>query len=267
VGPAASCDGVPHGQSEERTRYEVMTVPYGQTCPKEVQTHTCDNGFWSDWTGSFVYESCEVGGPQPCDSQPHGTVQSYTAYAQYSVEYGGTCLSEVRTRVCNNGVWTDWTGSYEAWTCTVKECAAGMSQSRSCGLNNRGTQTRPCLVGWPLDGKWDPNWGACIDPDVCKDGADVPSTPCNGGLGWEPRTCVNGQYVPSGTCGACTGKYVDPCGKYKTEEACFKDRSCTVWIYNPTPHCARMQFDTTQCRDLYAPKWCSADYGCSWTWL
>lgn len=270
VGPAASCDGVPHGKSEVRTRYEVTSVPYGETCPKEVQTHTCDNGFWSDWTGTYVYESCEVGQPSWCDSQyPHGTVQSYTAYAEYSVEFGESCLSEVRTRVCNNGAWSTWTGSYEAYTCSVQECAIGTTQTRSCGLNNRGTQSRSCLSG-PQKGSWASTWDTCVDPDVCKDGAYVEPTTCNGGFGWEARTCVTGQYQLSGMCGSCSGTFVDPCPENKTAEACYAARyeglSCYGGFFAAAPRCRFSSPFKTTCYDFHDSSICTPTFGCSWAW-
>lgn len=267
VGPAADCDGVPHGKSEQRTRYEVTSVPFGETCPKEEQTHTCDNGFWSDWSGTYTYESCEVAQPAWCDSgHPHGYIDSYTAYAEYSVVFGESCLSEVRTRVCNDGVWSTWTGSYEAFSCKVQECAVGTTQSRSCGLNNRGTQTRSCLTG----GSWNPNWNACVDPDVCKDNAYVEPTPCNGGFGWEARTCVKGQYQLSGTCGSCSGTFVDPCNENKTSQSCSSARyeglACYGGFFDDAPRCRFTSPFAFHCGDFHEPKYCTSTFNCSWTW-
>lgn len=269
VGPAADCDAIPHGKSEEQTRYGVTSVTYGEVCPKEVQTHTCDNGFWSDWTGTYVYESCEVAPPQPCDGQLHGTVQSYTAYAQYSVEFGASCLSEVRTRVCNNGAWSTWTGSYDASTCSVQECAIGTKQTRSCGLNNRGTQSRSCLSAGPYKGSWDFNWDACVDPDVCKDGAYVDPVPCNGGFGWEHRSCAAGQYELSGTCGSCSGTFVDPCNENKTADSCgaarYEGLSCYGGFFAAAPRCRFTSPFKTTCYDFHEPTFCTPTFGCSWT--
>jgi len=246
--------------------YEVPTVPFGQTCPKEVQTHTCDNGAWTAWTGQYLYESCSVDPPAGCEGSAHGTVQSRTLYAASSVVFGSSCQSEVQTRVCNDGTWSAWTGTYQSPYCSVQECAVGSVQTQSCGLNNRGTQTMPCLSS----GYWRGYFGPCMDPDVCKDGSPMSASPCNGNQGWQARSCVNGHPQVVSACGACSGTFVDPCAENQTQDACFKAKyngaSCGVWILNPTPHCA-LNVVNPVCSDFTSGAACSPSFGCSWTWL
>jgi hypothetical protein len=267
VGPAANCDGVLHGQSAQRTMYEVTQVPFGQVCPMEVQTRTCDNGAWSPWTGQYLYESCDVEPPAGCEGSPHGTIQSRTLYAESTAVFGSSCKSEVQTRVCNDGAWSGWTGSYSYLYCSVQQCAVGSVQTQSCGLNNRGKQTMPCTSYGYWRGYWDP----CVDPDTCVDGSYIAPSPCNGNQGWQKRSCVSGQPKVVGECGACSGNFVDPCGQNKTVQACFAAQydgvSCGVWVENPTPHCAIAPVVTTQCYDIQGPAACTPNFGCSWTWL
>ena len=40
------------GESESRSCYESIVVPYGDTCEYSIQTRTCNNGSWDpDWPG------------------------------------------------------------------------------------------------------------------------------------------------------------------------------------------------------------------------
>ncbi len=83
-----------------------------------------------------------------------------------------------------------------ASTVVTTECAVNTNQNRSCGLNNRGTQTRVCGSA----GTWG-NWGTCNDNDVCIDG-HTNTIECGAGhVGNYPeRHCISGQWVAQGTC-------------------------------------------------------------------
>jgi hypothetical protein len=59
----ANCGDTPHGQEETRTRYHSSSVPAGQSCASEIQTRTCNNGWWGPWSGSYAFESCSVSSP------------------------------------------------------------------------------------------------------------------------------------------------------------------------------------------------------------
>lgn len=48
------------GSQQTRVRYRFATVPFGSTCESEVQNRLCSNSAWRDWSGTFVYESCQV---------------------------------------------------------------------------------------------------------------------------------------------------------------------------------------------------------------
>jgi hypothetical protein len=273
VGPAASCDGAAHGTAQERTMYSVTSVPYGDTCPQELQTRSCNNGFWTNWTtswtnptGGYVYEACAAEPPLACFGAAHGGIESRLRYKDTSVVFGASCVSETQTRVCANGAWSNWTGSYENYSCSVQECAIGAQQTRSCGLNNRGRQTRPCNTG-----TWRFYWDNCVDPDVCNDGASGTPVSCNAGTGWQPRACVQGQWQASGACGACSGSYKDPCLENTTVSACFAAKydglSCGLWYGNATPPRCQMHSTTGYCWDIHASTFCTPTFGCTWTEL
>lgn len=54
------CDGTPDSGTETRKRYAAAQVAHGAKCESESQTRTCNDGRWSEWSGSFVEETCEA---------------------------------------------------------------------------------------------------------------------------------------------------------------------------------------------------------------
>jgi len=270
VGAAASCDGSPHGTVQERTRYSATSVPYGETCPKQLQTRSCNDGVWTTWTGStsaYVHETCETALPADCGGTAHGGVESRLRYKDGSVAFGSICVSEMQTRVCSNGTFSTWSGNYENYACSVQECTTGTLQTRSCGLNNRGQQTRPCLGG-----AWRPAWDNCVDPDVCTDGASGTPLSCNAGAGWKAQKCISGQWQGAGACGVCSGTLQDPCLENTSSTACFAAKydglSCGVWNLNFSPPRCQLQLNFSgSCSLVHAPTSCTPTFGCAWTEL
>jgi len=118
--PPADCDGVAHGEEQERTMYETSSVPWGEACSEESQTRACDNGVWSEWSGIFTAETCEVLQPADCDGVAHGEEQQRTMYETSSVPWGDTCNGESQTRSCDNGVWGEWTGTFVEESCMAE---------------------------------------------------------------------------------------------------------------------------------------------------
>ena len=137
---AASCGSVPHNGTESRVAYSAASVPYGQLCSAigQNQTRTCDNGSWSNWSGSYQYLSCSVQSAASCGSVPHNGTESRIAYSAASVAYGQLCsaIGQNQTRTCNNGTWSSWSGTYQYLSCSVQGAA-------SCGdVPNNGTESR-----------------------------------------------------------------------------------------------------------------------------
>ena len=133
----ASCDGMPHGTKQTRARYEAMSVAAGATCAKQDQTRACEDGTWSDWSGSFTFESCSVDGAANCGTSPDGTKEEQKRYEAQEVAFGTECKSEQQTRACSKGTWSAWTGTYTFESCLVKEALScentphGDSQERT----------------------------------------------------------------------------------------------------------------------------------------
>ena len=83
-----SCGDTPSGETEERLRYESATVQPGETCEPETQTRTCDDGEWSEWTGTLSVENCVVLEHKSCGDSAHGTVEERTRYEAQVVAVG-----------------------------------------------------------------------------------------------------------------------------------------------------------------------------------
>jgi hypothetical protein len=134
AGAAESC--LFNGQTIEHggkvTAYSASTVPFGGTCAS--QERVCNNGSLS---GSFAFGTCSVGGPKSClfngETVAHG--QSVIAFAQSSVPYGQTCVSQ--PRVCNDGVLS---GTYANKSCAVEE---QKPQGPSCTATINPSTLRP----------------------------------------------------------------------------------------------------------------------------
>ncbi len=127
VDGAASCGTSPDGTSEERSRYEALTVPFGSECKApEKQTRECKNGSWSIWTGTFKEENCRVVDAMSCGNTPHMGEETQTRWKASLVEANEACESEVQKRTCINGVLSSWSGRFATVSCEVKG-------KRSCG--------------------------------------------------------------------------------------------------------------------------------------
>jgi hypothetical protein len=229
VSAAADCGEVPHGESTSRVRYASATVPYGETCDAETQYATCDDGALGAWGGSYAFSECTSLTPSSCGDTPHGELGTRTRYAQASVSFGSTCTSETQSALCDDGMFSEWSGSYQYAACTVgpaAPCAGGahgttrervryaantVPWDQSC---QQETQTQVCD-----NGVWGP-WSGTYESSSC-----APATPlnCTGGTHGQTqsavlyesnkvpfgstcvsetqtRTCVNGTWTPwSGT--------------------------------------------------------------------
>ncbi len=243
VTPPVDCAEAPHGTTLTRERYETATVPYGQTCQKEVQSQTCTNGTLSDWTGTFEFESCTVDPPASCDGTAHGDVESRTRYQSANVPFGSACVSETQTRTCDNGVWGAWNGTYKNESCTVAEPAScdgvahGGTESRirykAASVPNGSTceqeeQTRTCN-----DGVWG-TWTGTYTFLTCAPTAGSCTLSVVGG---QPSVCndyVGSSYTQAVAQSTCPGTYSTAhCGVTKLLGVCtmFAGTTTEVKMY------------------------------------
>ena len=165
VAKPRDCEGGKHGDVRSQERFQTSTVPYGHECVSETQTSSCYDGTWSAFSGSFAFETCSPLPPAPCEGVPHGQTQNRTAYQATSVPQGSECKSEPQSRLCTNGTFGPWSGTYTATSCVVRGLTCidyytnttiedGEKQSRTrypdafpAGACEAQVQTRLCTNG------------------------------------------------------------------------------------------------------------------------
>lgn len=140
VNPPASCGDTAHGASQRGTFYRDASVAYGDECVPVSSYRSCWNGTFGPWSsGMFVHESCTVAAPADCGSVAHGQAENRVVFESSTVAFGASCVSEEQSRICNNGGFNAWSGSYRAPSCVVlpdpcvdedgdghgRDCAAG----------------------------------------------------------------------------------------------------------------------------------------------
>lgn len=65
-----TCGLAVQGQTQEKLFYEASEVPYGEECRSALALRTCENGHWSEWTGtSFREENCFVANNEDLDEE------------------------------------------------------------------------------------------------------------------------------------------------------------------------------------------------------
>ena len=257
VGDPLECDGTPHDESETRTMYEATTVPFGSLCVSEEQTRLCTNGDWGDWSGSFTATGCAVGAPQGCNGTPHGQTVSRTMYQSATAPFGGACVAETQTRLCTDGSWGGWSGTYSNATCTVDppaDCGNtkhGSTESRtmyqsatvpfgeSCSSEQ---QERLCANG--TFGNWTGTFGAAS----CS--VDGPLDCGNTAHGvTESRVMYKSATVPfGGTCSSETQTRLCTNGDFGNWSGTYNAASCSV---DAPLSCGNTAHGKTETRTMY----------------
>jgi len=118
VQAASPCEGgIASGTTQSRKQFLQKEAAFGQTCQEEIQTRTCNNGRFSDWSGSFAEPACAVAPPLSCGAVPHAGFETRTRYVAGLGNTAGQCISEVQSRSCSNGALSPWSGSYQFEKC------------------------------------------------------------------------------------------------------------------------------------------------------
>ncbi len=125
----ASCGEVASGATETRTRYLAANVVSPDSCQAELQVRVCNDGVFSDFNGSFTNASCTVasipdgGGSLPlsCGAVASGESQTRVRFQAASVIAPAQCVSENQSRLCSNGVFSAYSGSFTNANCSVQQ--------------------------------------------------------------------------------------------------------------------------------------------------
>ena len=136
-----------HGSTETRVRYEESSVNAPSTCNQQIQSRACDNGDWENWTGTFSQTSCVV--YAQCGTSIHGSIETRVRYETLSVNAPASCSQETQSRICADGHWADWSGTYLQSSCTVyAQCGStqhGITISRTRYLESSVNAPETCL--------------------------------------------------------------------------------------------------------------------------
>jgi hypothetical protein len=115
-GGMEACTGA---AQQARLRFEQAQVVAPAVCTSETQKRTCSGGNFTAWSGTFSAESCELAPYASCGSVVHGAQEKRTRYQVATASSVDDCKAETQTRTCDDGVFDEWTGSYQAESCQV----------------------------------------------------------------------------------------------------------------------------------------------------
>jgi len=119
--PAAQCSTpTDDGVLDYRRRYQDTSVLAPAPCSFEIQTRECSQGEWGTWSGSFAHSSCDV--IAQCFNPPtsHGDSRTRTRYQEGVVDSLDLCISETQVRICSDGQWSSWSGTFAHSSCDVR---------------------------------------------------------------------------------------------------------------------------------------------------
>ena len=164
-GQNLSCGDTPNNGTESRTAYSVSSVPSSQSCStyQQSQTRTCTNGVWSAWSGTYQNLTCTVQAASACGNTASGAYELRTMYQVANVSEGSTCVSQIQQRLCTNGQFGSWSGTYTQTKCTVSRVRYEQATVAVAGGCHPETQLMTCEAG--LCGAWVPNhysYASCV---------------------------------------------------------------------------------------------------------
>jgi hypothetical protein len=259
---------------ETRLRFAQAQVDYPAVCIPETQYRDCTGGVSGPWIGSYTFETCNVK-TKSCGTTPHLGTETATRYRAAHVPFGGQCESEQQTRLCINGDFLPWSGSFTADGCDVTPAAKcdGSTHGaieervrfdhalvRSWSDCHPEAQTRTCSNGTWSSWTGSPSFdqlscrveleGWCSEDAQCKDG------PCAGNF----CRCPAHQQMAScagKSCCECAGAWQgDDCeicrGNYDPAQDCAKCRN--HWSGNDCQRCPAQFTAASDCQAC-SPGW------------
>lgn len=266
------CDGSGVGASQERVRFEVATVPYGELCHSQTQRRTCEVAGWSAWSGTFAEASCVGLARQDCGLVPDGTAEIRRCYAAASVPDGATCAYAEQIRVCRAGKFErDWPNC-ENPTCVVAghpSCEGtphGDTQTRRCFLADlipAGSTCQEILQARTCsDGAWNPDWPPCAHPTCAVQGHQSCAGTPHGSS--QVRQCYAAASVPYGSsCVAAEQRRTCDDGAWKPDFPACAALDCVV---EPPPNgCGATPHGGSQTRPCYDAASVPHDQPCTYT--
>ena len=121
-----SSPGKVNGGTELRTRYRTASVNAPSICRPQEQSRLCDDGTFGPWTGPFAHAmstmlTCTV--KSQCvgnvGNVVHGNTETRQKFGQASVNEPASCQTESQQRTCDDGTFSDWSGTFTYDSCGV----------------------------------------------------------------------------------------------------------------------------------------------------
>lgn len=139
VSKPLACGNIAHGKTASRFVYQSLSVGYGQTCKKQTQTRTCENGEFGEWSStSYSKLTCTIQDPAACGSIANGDEDERLRFQTATVPNGQQCVSQKQTSTCTNGEFGNWSGTY-----THPVCVELPPPPAKCGnIASGGKETR-----------------------------------------------------------------------------------------------------------------------------
>ncbi|MBA6357451.1 MULTISPECIES: hypothetical protein [unclassified Colwellia] len=110
-----SCDGISHGATQERIRYQVSDVPSSSGCNEQTQVRECKDGLFGEWGGDVIHETCSI--DFACERAKEHRIRYKEQYA--TSEHACSELQESQVSHCINNRFGEWSGSYIYEKCSV----------------------------------------------------------------------------------------------------------------------------------------------------
>lgn len=169
--------------------------------------------------------------------QACGLIAFHQDFCKQQCRPGWVCIDGACAEICQSHISTCPEGqdcNVEVGVCRPKEKVCGVDdvQTRICGLNDAGEQSRACE-----DGSWG-EWSSC-DDDTCVNGEDETRLCGLNDEGTQSRTCESGRWLPwascSGTdvCQSGTSGF-EPCG---INQSGIRTTECVAGQWVRSPEC------------------------------
>lgn len=199
------------GATITRPTYEASQVPRGVSCHLKTQQGVCKNGK-IEWVGNYIPTCTTTASSAKTCSGDSERIR----WAQASPKATEGCRSEVQKRVCNQGTWGNWGGSFQATSCNVqavRSCFSGNTRvehnsSKTFYETNRCDSNKEFLC---VDGQFFPSdqfrypYTSCQVGTPPSSGASCPAGSSQHYFNGLPQGCLpNISNPPPGTnrCGA-----------------------------------------------------------------
>jgi hypothetical protein len=117
IGELGSCGKISNGGIVARTMYRLASPASGQLCEPQIQTALCTDGVVGTFSGTYQNETCNGVMPRSCLDTQSGEFESRIMYQSATVASGQSCVKEIQKRLCSDGTFGAYSGTYTKSSC------------------------------------------------------------------------------------------------------------------------------------------------------